>query len=158
MPKQELVCVGGFIHIINEILTIPLTTTLEITVGGLEYFSQILNVGGYLNTANAGYVNGVTEDADVTYFVPNSAVALANATAALQANNSAAGVQDLFEYHIVPNFVGYSPLLKNGMVLKTLQGGDITITLQGGDIYVNAAKVTTTDWIVANGVIHVIDE
>lgn len=145
-------------HIIDEILTIPLTTVLEITAGGLEYFTSILNVGGYLNTANAGYVNGIIEVPDVTYFIPNSAVALANATNAIKVNGTADDLQALFEYHIVPDFVGYSPLLKNGTSLKTMQGENITITIQDGDMYVNAAKVTTTDWIVANGVVHVLDE
>jgi uncharacterized surface protein with fasciclin (FAS1) repeats len=158
VSQQELVCVGGFVHIIDELLTIPLTTVLEITAGGLEYFTSILNVGGYLNTANAGYVNGITEVPDVTYFIPNSAVALANATNAIKVNGTADDLKSLFEYHIVPDFVGYSPLLKNGTTLKTMQGDNITITIQDGDMYVNAAKVTTTDWIVANGVIHVIDE
>jgi uncharacterized surface protein with fasciclin (FAS1) repeats len=130
---------------------------LEITAAHLEFFISILNTGGYLNTANAGYVNGVLEVPDVTYFIPNSAGALANATKIFQ-NSSSEELQALFQYHIVPGFVGYSPLLKDGMALKTAQGENITITIQDGDMYVNAAKVISTDYIVANGVVHVIDE
>jgi uncharacterized surface protein with fasciclin (FAS1) repeats len=150
--------VGGFVHIIDEVLTIPLTTVLEITAAGLEYFTSILNVGGYLNAANAGYVNGIIEVPDVTYFIPNSAVALANATNAIKINGTADDLKALFEYHIVQGFVGYSPLLTNGTSLRTMQGENITITIQEGEMFVNAARVTSMDWIVANGVIHVIDE
>jgi hypothetical protein len=76
----------------------------------------------------------------------------------LAKNTSPGELQADFQYHIVPSFVGYSSLLKNGMVLKTAQGDNVTITVQdGGDIYVNAARVITSDYIVANGVVHVID-
>lgn len=156
-PGTELVCTGGFVHIIDEVLTVPLTTVLEITAAGLEYFTSILNIGDYLNTANAGYVNGILEVPDVTYFIPNSASALANATNIIKVNGSSDDLQALFEYHIVPDFVGYSSLLTNGTSLKTAQGDNITITMQDGDMFVNSAKVITKDWIVANGVIHVID-
>jgi len=63
----------------------------------------------------------------------------------------------LFDYHIVPNFVGYSPLLTNGTVLKTVQGDNLTITTQGSDIFVNSAKIIEIDYLVVNGVIQVID-
>lgn len=123
----------------------------------MEYFISILNIGGYLNSSNSGYVNGILELPDVTYFIPNSQAALANATTVL-ANSTAEERQAIFQYHIVPNFVGYSPLLKNGMLLKTAQGDDVNITKQGDQLYVNAAKVIATDSIVANGVVHVIEE
>jgi len=67
-------------------------------------------------------------------------------------------LQALFQYHIVPNFLGYSPVLTNGTSLKTAQGDNLTITIQNGDMFVNAAKVITMDLIVANGVVHVIDK
>jgi len=95
---------------------------LELTAANLEFFTSILNVGGYLNTANAGYVNGILEVPDVTYFIPNSVAALANATNIIKANDSSDALQALFEYHIVPNFLGYSPLLTNGTTLKNLAG------------------------------------
>jgi uncharacterized surface protein with fasciclin (FAS1) repeats len=101
-------------------------------------------------------VNQALELTDVTYFVPNSAAALANATQLAQ-NSSAAELEATFQYHVVPNFVGYSTLLKNGMSLKTAQGADLTVTIQDGETYINSALVTASDFIVANGVVHVID-
>jgi hypothetical protein len=154
---QELVCVGGFVHIIDQVLTIPLTTVFELTAANLEFFTSILNVGGYLNDSNAGYVNGILDVPNVTYFIPNSAEALANATNIIKVNGTSAELEALFEYHIVRDFLGYSPLLTNGTSLKTAQGENITITIQDGQMFVNSAKVIETDLIVANGVVHVLD-
>jgi uncharacterized surface protein with fasciclin (FAS1) repeats len=113
-------------------------------------------VGGYLNS-NALYVNEVLEISNVTFFIPNSAAALAEATQLVQ-NSTAADLQALFQYHIVPDFVGYSTLLKTGMSLQTMEGTNLTITLEDGEIFVNSAKVIESDFIVANGVMHVIDK
>lgn len=141
----------------NEVLSVPIQAVSEFTAAGLEYFVSILNSAGYLNMDNAGYVNEVLELTDITYFIPNSAAALSNATT-LAANLSADELKTVFEYHIIPGFVGYSTLLKDGMSLKTAQGSNVTITIQDGDMYVNSAKVIASDYIVANGVVHVIDK
>ncbi len=93
----------------------------------------------------------------MTYFIPNSAEALAGATALAQ-NSSAADLEEMFQYYIVPGSVNYSPMLKNGMTLKTQQGTDLTITVQDGGTYVNAVKIIESNLIVANGVVHVIDK
>jgi uncharacterized surface protein with fasciclin (FAS1) repeats len=45
--------------------------------------------------------------------------------------------------------------VKAGKV-KTVQGSELTITTMGG-VMVDAAKVTATDIVADNGVIHVID-
>lgn len=129
----------------------------EVTEAHLQFLISILNNGGYLSTANAGYVNQVLEVPDVTYFLPNSAEALANATILAQ-NSSATEQQAIFEYHIVPNFVAYSPLLTNGLSLTTMQGSNVTVTVRDGDTYINSAKIIASDYLVANGVVHVLEE
>jgi uncharacterized surface protein with fasciclin (FAS1) repeats len=137
-------------------VSVPVQAVSEFSAAGLSYFTAILNQGNYLNMQNA-YVQAVLDLPDITYFIPNSATALANATA-LAANSSAQELQSMFEYHIVPGFVGYSSDLKDGMSLKTAQGSNVTITLQGGEMYVNSARVIERDYVVANGVVHVIDK
>lgn len=101
-------------------------------------------------------MNQVLEVPDVTFFIPNSAAALANATQL--ASNSSQEMEAIFQYHVVPGFVGYSTRLTNGMSLKTSEGSNLTVTIQDGDMYINAAKVIESDLIIANGVMHVIDE
>ena len=57
-------------------------------------------------------------------------------------------------YHVVPGKVMAADV-KAGKV-KTVQGSEITITTMGG-VMVDKAKVTATDIVADNGVIHVID-
>jgi uncharacterized surface protein with fasciclin (FAS1) repeats len=57
-------------------------------------------------------------------------------------------------YHVVPGRV-MAKDVKAGAV-KTVQGGSLTIGTTGG-VTVDGAKVTATDIVASNGVIHVID-
>ena len=41
---------------------------------------------------------------------------------------------------------------------KTLEGSSVKIAVRNGKVYVNKARVTTTDVLASNGVIHVINE
>jgi uncharacterized surface protein with fasciclin (FAS1) repeats len=130
---------------------------LEISEIPLEYFVGILTQGGYLSAADSSYVDEVLNVPDVTYLIPNTAEALANFTR-LSGKANASELEAIFQYHFVPGWIGYSSLLRDGMMLKTAQGSNVSITIQDGDIYVNAARVIASDYLVANGVIHVIDE
>lgn len=141
----------------DSVLSVPAQAVSQFTATGLEYFISILNNEGYLNTQNSGYVDSVLAQPNITYLIPNSAAALANATA-LAAKVSAEERKAIFEYHIIPGFVAYSTALENGTSWKTAQGSNVTITVQDGDTYVNSAKVIASDYIVANGVVHVLDK
>ena len=57
-------------------------------------------------------------------------------------------------YHVVPGKV-MAKDVKAGKV-KTVQGSELTVGTAGG-VMVDGAKVTTTDIVADNGVIHVID-
>ena len=57
-------------------------------------------------------------------------------------------------YHVVPGKV-MAKDVKAGKV-KTVQGSELTIATAGG-VMVDSAKVTATDIVADNGVIHVID-
>jgi len=59
-------------------------------------------------------------------------------------------------FHVVPGKV-MSTDLTDGMMAKTVQGGEVTIDLDNGAT-VNGAKVVTADIVADNGVIHVIDK
>ena len=57
-------------------------------------------------------------------------------------------------YHVVAGKVMAADV-KAGKV-KTVQGSELTVSTTGG-VMVDKAKVTTTDIVANNGVIHVID-
>jgi uncharacterized surface protein with fasciclin (FAS1) repeats len=58
-------------------------------------------------------------------------------------------------YHVVPGKV-MSIDLENGMMVKTVQGGNLTINTTNG-VMVNDAMVVQADIVSSNGVIHAID-
>jgi uncharacterized surface protein with fasciclin (FAS1) repeats len=115
--------------------------------------AQFLSVGA---AGLIDFVNTASFTPNMTFFVPNSAESLAKFKN-ISAGISADDLEALFYYHIVPDFVGYSNELTNGTVLKTYQGSNITITRDASNIYVNDAMITIPDYLVVNGVIHVID-
>jgi uncharacterized surface protein with fasciclin (FAS1) repeats len=61
----------------------------------------------------------------------------------------------ILTYHVVPGAV-MSKDLTEGMMAKTVQGGEVTFTLEGG-AKVNGAVISGADIAATNGVIHVID-
>lgn len=138
-------------------LTIPLgVVPLASAQPELQFFEQFLSAGKYATAVEAPIVTPVIDATNVTYFVPNTAEAVANFTA-LANSISQDELGAIFDYHVVPNFIGHSSDLQNGMVLQTAQGSDIYITIQGGQVFVNQAKVLQVDFLVANGVLHTLD-
>jgi uncharacterized surface protein with fasciclin (FAS1) repeats len=106
----------------------------------------------------AGLVETLKGEGPFTVFAPTDA-----AFAALPAGT----VEDLLKpenkdkliailtYHVVPGKV-MSTDLTEGMMAKTVQGGEATITLDGGP-KIDGAVISTADIEASNGVIHVID-
>ena len=137
---------GGSIHTIDSFLTIPENcsqTAIELGTSSLV---------GALDAAKL--VDAVDGLSDVTVFVPNNAAfqRIAGTLATLPLAN----VSNVLEYHVINGTVGYSTVLSN-TTLTTLQGGKVHITVENGTVFVNSARVTIPNVLVANGVIHVID-
>jgi uncharacterized surface protein with fasciclin (FAS1) repeats len=65
-----------------------------------------------------------------------------------------AALTKVLTYHVVPGKV-MAKDVKAGKV-KTVQGSELTLATAGG-VMVDGAKVTATDIVADNGVIHVID-
>lgn len=137
-------------------LSVPLSLVLEMAEAHWNFFIGIINKGGYLTVQDQPLIANVLFSPNMTFFAPNTAEALAsftNTTAAM----SQAELAAVFNYHIVPGFVAYSSLLESGMKLQTVQGDYLTITIVGSDTFVNGAKIINPDFLVANGVVHLID-
>ena len=122
-----------------------LTDTLDsFTLTGFE---------GALYSANK--IENFTLTANCTIFVPQN-----EAFEALGPAISNMTIQQLtavLDYHIIPSGVFYSPSLTNGTTFTTIQGSNITIRQFGNNVYVNSAQLLTSDVLISNGVIHVID-
>jgi len=63
-------------------------------------------------------------------------------------------------YHVVKGKVPASTVVMlNGKSAKTLNGAPVKISVKGGQVYLNGStRVTKTDVMASNGVIHVIDK
>ena len=122
-----------------------------------RYFVAILNAGGYLSPNDTLLVSTSIYAPSNTIFAPNTQEAV-DTFNSLSATMNQDQLASIFNYHTVPGFLGYSTELKDGMQLRTLQGMNLTITVQGNNTYVNGARIITYDYLVCNGVVHMIDK
>ncbi|KAK0114706.1 hypothetical protein ONS95_014191 [Cadophora gregata] len=137
---------GGVVHVIDTVLTVPQSASN--TAGALN----LTSLAGALTTA--GLVETVDSLADVTIFAPSNEAFQAIGSAL--PNLSTEALSGILTYHVVQGTVGYSTLLTN-TTLPTVNGGNVTISIVNGSVFVNSAKVTVPDVLVAGGVVHVID-
>ncbi|TKA68276.1 hypothetical protein B0A49_10044 [Cryomyces minteri] len=138
---------GGVIHVIDHVLTLPVNISAAATAANLTALAGALNATSLLGPINAAR--------DLTIFAPNNA-AFQSIGSAL-ANASVAQLVGILGYHVLNGTLGYSSMLSNGSSYQTMNGANITVTINNGSVFVNSAKVVTPDVLVANGVIHVID-
>ena len=144
---QDLEFDNGIVHVIDELLTIPLELATTLLAGG---FTALAGAATELDL-----VQPITELSDITIFAPNNDAfrAIAGSSTSLTADQ----LTEILQYHVVQGTVGYSTTLSNTS-LTTLQGGDVEITITGdGAVFVNNARVINADVLIANGVLHVID-
>jgi uncharacterized surface protein with fasciclin (FAS1) repeats len=149
VSQADLNFTGGVIHVIDRFLVLPEVPSDTLTSAGLS------SLRGALNRTNL--IEAVDTTPDVTIFAPSNE-AFRNIGSAV-ANISDEDLASVLTYHVVNGTIGYSSGLENNTVLTTLNGANLTITIgEGGRVFVNNARVTIADVLVANGVVHVIDE
>lgn len=103
----------------------------------------------------AGLVDTLKGKGPFTVFAPTDAAFAKIPKADLDALlKDKAKLTAVLSYHVVPGKVMAADV-KAGKV-KTVQGSELTVTTAGG-VKVDSAKVTSTDIVADNGVIHVID-
>jgi len=59
-------------------------------------------------------------------------------------------------YHVVPGMLNAADL-KDGQMLKTVEGESLKVTIQNGVVKINGATVVKADVPASNGVVHVIN-
>jgi len=105
----------------------------------------------------AGLVDTLKSAGPFTVFAPTDdafAKIQKDQLAALLANKTQ--LTSVLTYHVVPGMV-ISTDLKNGMILKTVQGENLTISLANGSVMVNNATVVQANIGSTNGIIHAIN-
>lgn len=154
---KNRICTGGYLQIINSVLELPLNLIDSLSQSGdLSPFIAVLNAGGFVDQDESPVIKKLLGASDITYFAPNTPKALTTMNLAAKDMNEEER-SAVFGYHLVPGLV-FSSDLKDGMKLKTLQGGELSVRVLDGVVYINAAKVLETDYLIGNGVLHTVDE
>ncbi|KAJ3939784.1 uncharacterized protein N0V96_009768 [Colletotrichum fioriniae] len=136
---------AGTIHIIDKVLSVP--QPIPDTLRAANLTAAL----GAVQAANVGPTLAAAKD--LTIFIPNNEAfrSIGNLTA-----NLTAALPSILQYHVVAGAVLYSPDITNTS-LTTLNGGNVTIRVINETVYVNEAEVLIPNVLVANGVVHVID-
>ncbi|CAG9990497.1 unnamed protein product [Clonostachys byssicola] len=146
VTQANITFTGGVIHIIDEVLTIP----LNLSATAIE--ANLTAAAGALTAAN------LTEPLDtatnITVFAPLNQ-GFSDIANILQ-NISSSDLSTVLEYHVLEGVVAYSTDFQNG-TLTSAGGETLNVTVLGSDIYIDTAKVVQPDVLIANGVVHVID-
>jgi uncharacterized surface protein with fasciclin (FAS1) repeats len=107
----------------------------------------------------AGLVNTVKGPGPFTVFAPTDA-AFAKLPAGTVENLMKPENKDqltaILTYHVVPGKVMAAEVVKLKEA-KTVNGKMLDVKVNGANVMINDAKVTSTDIVASNGVIHVID-
>jgi len=136
----DLPCTQGVVQGVNSVFTLPLAPTTTLTNTNRTLF---------LASANAAGLGSVYDAAlQVTIFAPIDSAFTGQSTL------SAAGVRG----HVVGGTAFYTPLLVDGAVLPTTQGGNLYVrVVNDEDFYINCVHIVQTDAISYNGVIHAVE-
>lgn len=107
----------------------------------------------------AGLV-GALKKGNYTVFAPTNAAFAKLPKSTLQAvGEDPALLKSVLTYHVVKGKVPAAKVVTlGGKSVKTLQGQAVKVSIRGGKVFLNGStRVTKTDVMASNGVIHVID-
>lgn len=138
---------GGVVHIIDKVLDVPSNLSYSAASAGLSA------VAGALQTENL--TSSLDTTPNVTVFAPDNAAF--QDIGSVLGNFTTDELTGVLDYHVVEGTVAYSTDLKNNTQFTTLDGQNITVRIENGSIFVDSARVTRPNLLVANGVVHIID-
>jgi uncharacterized surface protein with fasciclin (FAS1) repeats len=136
-----------------------LTISVVFSAHAKDIVDTAVGAGNFKTLASAlgaaGLIDTLKGKGPFTVFAPTDAAFAKIPKADLDALlKDKAKLTAVLTYHVLPGKVMAADV-KPGKV-KTVQGSELTISTMGG-VMVDGAKVTSTDIVADNGVIHVID-
>eukprot|EP00058_Branchiostoma_floridae_P021548 XP_002607038.1 hypothetical protein BRAFLDRAFT_127065 [Branchiostoma floridae] len=151
VTKPDNTARNGVVHVISQVMfPLPMGTVVDIAVGNKDFSTLVTAV------SKAGLVATLSGEGPFTVFAPtNEAFAKLPAGVLDGLLKNVTALTNVLTYHVLPGAY-YQAGLRNGDMLKTVQGMDVTIKMSSDGTMVNdatiAAQVSGT-----NGVIQVID-
>jgi len=159
VSKQDIEFKGGIIQQVDAFAIPPLPFVDTASSYNLANEPQAITsfLGAIYAQKNASLPRLLNTTKDVTIFAPvNVAFEIIRGSITSMPSKT---LHDVLSYHIVPSNDGpiYSSDFANGTTLRTLQGQNLTMSFNSNSFFLNSARITTTDILIANGVIHIID-
>ncbi|EAQ83373.1 hypothetical protein CHGG_09777 [Chaetomium globosum CBS 148.51] len=147
---EDLAFDNGLVQVIDSVMRVP--ETLESTARS-AYTDLTAFVGALYAT---GLMSEVAQQKDVTIFAPHNAAF--QQLAGAFADTDKEKLKRILRYHIVPGQLSHVWELKNASSLaSTDKGNKVSITRHTNFIYVNSAEIIQADILIANGLVHMID-
>ncbi|GAB1312670.1 Periostin [Madurella fahalii] len=135
---------SGVVRPIDGVLTLPSTLSATLPLIDANAFAAALQ--------KAGLTMELDNRPSITVLAPNDAAW--EAAGDLPDDE----VAQLCKEHVIVDFPGYTPLLKNGGTYRTLGQTNVTISVQGDEVTIGGAKIVKGDAIIINGVVHTVDK
>ncbi len=135
-------------------LTIPISFPATITKAGLTDLIALLTLGGWVDPSSPA-VTIINSLSDLTVWGPNNPQFGASFTGWEGLDETS--LLEVFEYHVSQGEVIYSSQFRNNSKIPTLDKLSLTMTNISGGFFVDAARITTTDYLTSNGVLQIID-
>ncbi|RMX75498.1 hypothetical protein D0869_11568, partial [Hortaea werneckii] len=159
VSKQDIEFKGGVIQQVDAFAIPPLPFVDTASSYNLANEPQAITsfLGAIYAQKNASLPRLLNTTKDVTIFAPvNVAFEIIRGSITSMPSKT---LHDVLSYHVVPSSDGpiYSSDFANGTTLRTLQGHNLTMSFNSNSYFLNSARITTTDILIANGVIHIID-
>jgi len=147
LTQADLPFSGGVVQVIDSLLIPPTNLTETTTAFNLTSYQGAL----YATES----IDNFTDTPNYTLFAPNNAAfqALGSAISGLSMED----LTSVMDFHVLPNQVIYSTSLLNGTTWATKQGNNITVRHSGNNVYIDSAQLLDSNILLANGVLHVID-
>jgi uncharacterized surface protein with fasciclin (FAS1) repeats len=135
--------------------TAPATpaTVVDIAVGSADHTTLVAAVKA------AGLVETLSGAGPFTVFAPTNAGfdKLPKGTVeSLLTPEKKADLTGILTYHVVSGAFKAADL-KDGQMVKTVNGKELKVTIKEGKVMIDGATVTAADLVAGNGVVHVID-
>ncbi|KDN59751.1 putative fasciclin domain-containing protein [Colletotrichum sublineola] len=145
--KGDISFDGGLVHVVDNLLIPPARLENSTDSFGLSAFL------GALYTAKL--LPSLSDKRNVTIFAPRNQAFQRVAGYLNDLDEDA--VRNMLNYHIVEGQIVASSGLNNGTSLDTLAGHSLNVVRYGNNLFLNSAQVVQPDILLANGIMHIVD-
>ncbi|GKT62869.1 fasciclin domain-containing protein [Colletotrichum tofieldiae] len=138
---------GGLVQVVDNLLIPPVR---------LENTTESFKLPAFLGALyTAKLLPSLSERKNVTIFAPRNEAFQRVAGSLKELDKDA--VKNFLNYHVVEGQILASSDLKNGTSLSTLASQNLNVIRSGNNLFLNSAQVVQPDILLANGIMHIVD-